>query len=97
MKGSTPYEVEQYLAGVEYPTTKEHLEEAAVANGAPDEVIATIQRLPAEMIDSPEDLASLFGDVTGDEDEANINFDEYLEGSVRTDNEESDFHIERFE
>lgn len=87
------FEIEKYITGIEYPAPKEGLVEVARENGASDDVIGVLQRLPADMIDSPEDLISLFGDITGEEDEANLAA-ESAWGEIGEGEEEHYFHKE---
>lgn len=92
--GVTPFEIEKYLGGAEYPIPKDRLAQIAEENGASEEVIETIHRLPADTIESPQELSSFFGDVAMDEDESNRNFDESL-GEIGAEDEKEHFHIER--
>lgn len=51
--GPTPVEVQKYLAGVDYPTTRAELVERARDSGAPSEVTSLLEQLPDKEFDSP--------------------------------------------
>lgn len=46
-------EVEKYLAGVDYPATKEQLVEHARSHGAPNDVLQALQGMPDGEYDRP--------------------------------------------
>ncbi len=93
----SPLELQKYLAGVGYPATKHSLHEVARENGAPEDVLKTIEHLSDIEFDNPEELMSVFGDTAfGDtaeqQDEANRDVDISLgEGE---DEGDMGFHIE---
>lgn len=41
----TPHEMQGYLEGMEYPTSKTHIIEVARAKGAPEDVLEVLERL----------------------------------------------------
>lgn len=49
----SPVAVQKALAGVDYPTTREHLAETARAHHADREIVELIDRLPDKNYDSP--------------------------------------------
>ncbi len=49
--------VEKYLDGAKYPCDKEDLARQAHANGAGEEIIMLIGKLPDERYESPEDVS----------------------------------------
>jgi hypothetical protein len=59
----TPAEVQKYLKGVSYPARKDDLITAARGNGAPDEVIELLERLPGDQFDGPPEVMKAYGEV----------------------------------
>jgi hypothetical protein len=60
---TTPAEIQKYLKGVTYPMSKDDLIAAARNNGAPDEVIETLQKLPGDQFDGPPAVMKAYGEV----------------------------------
>jgi hypothetical protein len=58
---TSPIELQRYLGGVDYPTDKQSLIERARDNGADDAVIQTLESLPADRFNSPNDVSEAFG------------------------------------
>lgn len=56
-----PIEVQRHLAGVDYPAAKDELIRTAEADGAPDDVIAALQRLGSEQFDGPDEVMRALG------------------------------------
>jgi hypothetical protein len=56
-----PIELQKYLGGLEYPTDKQSLVNKAREKGADDNVIQTLQRLPMDRFNSPNDVSEAFG------------------------------------
>src|SRR4051794_22347728 len=54
---SNPIQLQKYLGGVDYPTDKETLVEHARGKGADDDVLQTLQDLPFEEFNSPNDVS----------------------------------------
>jgi hypothetical protein len=61
--GNSPANVQFYLKGVEYPTSKQALMDCARRNDAPDEVMDTIQRLDRDEYGGPQDVMKAYGEV----------------------------------
>lgn len=59
----SPAAVERYLKGIDFPANKQKLVEQAQTNGAPNEVINTIQQLPRDKFNSPADVAKAYGQM----------------------------------
>jgi hypothetical protein len=59
----SPAKVEKYLAGVDYPASKEELVEAAKRHHAPEEILRVIESLPGERFDAPTAVARAYGEV----------------------------------
>lgn len=61
MKGSKPVNVQQYLAGVDYPATKQDLIDAASDNDAPQEVIEALSGVAEKEYGSAADVSAELG------------------------------------
>lgn len=46
MSQSNPIEIQRYLSGVDYPVTKDQLLEKARDNGAGEDVLSVLEKLP---------------------------------------------------
>lgn len=53
MSQSNPIEIQKYLSGVDYPVTKEQLLEKARDNGAGEDVLAALEKLPERDYNGP--------------------------------------------
>jgi hypothetical protein len=58
---NSPIELQKYLSGIDYPADKDTLVGTARSNGAPDDVISTLQDLPGTTFDSPAQVSKAFG------------------------------------
>jgi hypothetical protein len=58
-----PIQLQKYLGGVDYPISKQDLIQHARAKGADDEVIRTLERLPLDEFNSPNDVSEAFGKI----------------------------------
>jgi hypothetical protein len=56
-----PIQLQKFLGGVDYPTDKQTLVEHARAKGADDDVLQTLQNLPMEKFNSPNDVSEAVG------------------------------------
>ena len=56
-----PIQLQKYLKGTNYPTEKQTLLETARRNGAPDDVLATLQDLPEQPYNAPKDVSQQVG------------------------------------
>jgi hypothetical protein len=56
-----PIQLQKYLGGLDYPTDKQSLVDKAREKGADDNVIQTLQRLPMDRFNSPNDVSEAFG------------------------------------
>ena len=59
----SPAEVEKSLKGVDYPAKKEDLVTHAQKQGASQEVLETIKKLPEEKFQSPIDVSKAIGEM----------------------------------
>ena len=51
----------QYMKGIDFPTDKETVISTAKSNGAPEEVMEYLNRLPERQYDYPTDVEQEFG------------------------------------
>lgn len=58
----SPAEVQQYLAGIDYPAMKEDLVNKARQNNAPEEVIRTLEDMEVDEFGGPEDVMNAYAD-----------------------------------
>jgi hypothetical protein len=58
-----PIRVQKYLGGVDYPASKDELVNTAKSDGADDLVIETLQRMPGDRFNSPNDVSQAIGKV----------------------------------
>lgn len=59
--GQSPANVQKYLKGVDYPSNKQDLLRTARDNGAPEEIIDTIEGFDAEEFGGPQDVMKAYG------------------------------------
>jgi hypothetical protein len=58
-----PIRVQKYLGGIDYPASKDELVKTAKSDGADDSVIETLQRMPGDRFNSPNDVSQAIGKV----------------------------------
>ncbi|MEV6843573.1 DUF2795 domain-containing protein [Actinoplanes sp. NPDC051411] len=58
---NNPIQLQKYLSGVDYPTDKQTLVKTAKDQGADDDVIQTLESLPFDRYNSPNDVSEAFG------------------------------------
>ena len=56
-----PVQLQKFLKGVDYPAKKEEVVRAARQHGADEKVIATLQSLPMNRFNSPNDISEAMG------------------------------------
>ncbi|HEX2858582.1 MAG TPA: DUF2795 domain-containing protein [Propionibacteriaceae bacterium] len=56
-----PIQLQKFLGGIDYPTDKKTLVDTARKNGADDNVIQTLENLPMDRFNSPNDVSEAFG------------------------------------
>jgi len=59
----TPVQLQKYLSGVDYPARKNDLVRRARDLGADREVVRTLESLPREEFNSPNDVSEAIGDI----------------------------------
>lgn len=57
----SPAELQQYLKGVSYPTSKDDLVSKARENGAPENVVNMIQGMAQEMFNGQQEIMKAYG------------------------------------
>jgi hypothetical protein len=57
----SPVQVQKFLAGIDYPATKEKLIETAQSMGVDQKIIDTLNRLPTPNFNSPNDVSEAIG------------------------------------
>ncbi|HEV7931751.1 MAG TPA: DUF2795 domain-containing protein [Actinomadura sp.] len=59
----TPPEVQRYLDGVDFPANRDQLMEHAQRQGAPQEVIEALKRIPNREYEGPAGIAQELGKI----------------------------------
>ena len=58
---TNPIQLQKFLEGADYPTDRSTLVEHARRNGADDDVLRTLEDLPADRFNSPSDVSDALG------------------------------------
>ncbi len=58
-----PIQVQKFLKGVDYPCSKQELISKAQQEGADQNVLQTLQAMPMERFNSPNDVAEAIGKI----------------------------------
>ncbi len=58
-----PIQVQKFLKGVDYPCSKQDLLQKAKEEGADENVLQTLQRMPMDRFNSPNDVAQAIGKI----------------------------------
>ena len=61
-----PVQLQKYLSGVDYPATKDDLLSRAQSEGADENALATLRRLPDRRYDGPNAVSKEVGALGGD-------------------------------
>lgn len=56
-----PIQIQKFLGGVDYPANKDELRDRAQQNGAPEDVLNAIDKLPGEEFQTPADVSEALG------------------------------------
>lgn len=59
----SPTQVQSFLAGLDYPVSKDDLAKTARSQGASDEMVQLIQSLPGDRFQSPADVMTAYGKI----------------------------------
>ncbi len=65
--GQSPANMQSFLKGVSYPARKDDLKRAANANGAPEEIMDLIEKLPGDEFGGPQDVMKSYGEERAEE------------------------------
>ncbi|MDP9420882.1 MAG: DUF2795 domain-containing protein [Actinomycetota bacterium] len=63
-----PIQVQKFLSGVDYPMSKDDIVNTARDQGADDNVLSTLEQLPAERFNSPNDISEAIGKLNREGD-----------------------------
>lgn len=58
-----PMQVQKYLSGVNYPCSRDDIVSHARSEGADDDIISTLERLPSGKFDTPADISQAIGKI----------------------------------
>jgi hypothetical protein len=58
-----PVQVQKYLGGLDYPVEKQDLLRRAEEQGADEDVRSTLERLPMDHFNSPNDVSEAIGKI----------------------------------
>lgn len=58
-----PIQIQKFLSGIHYPTDKQTLVATAEKNGADDEVMKVLKRLPDKRYEKPTAVTKAIGDM----------------------------------
>jgi hypothetical protein len=61
MSTVNPIQLQKYLKGIDYPVDKQKLLETARKEGADENVLKTLERLPEKKYDAPVDVSEEVG------------------------------------
>lgn len=59
-----PIQVQKVLGGVDYPVGKQELVDHARSNGADEDVTTTLEQLPFDRFNSPNDVSEAIGKLS---------------------------------
>ena len=60
----TPIEVQKHLKGIDYPASKEDIIDYAEQQGAGEEIISLLEKIPDEEYETPAELSKALGELT---------------------------------
>lgn len=63
MANVNPIQVQKFLSGVNYPASKDDLVKKAQQEGASQDVISTLQQMPGDRYNSPNDVSEAIGKI----------------------------------
>lgn len=58
-----PIQVQKFLSGVNYPASKDELVKKAQQEGASQDVVSTLERMPGDRFNSPNDVSEAIGKI----------------------------------
>jgi hypothetical protein len=63
MAGVNPIQVQKYLGGIDYPASKDDIVKKAQEEGADENVVSTLQKMPGDRFNSPNDVSEAIGKI----------------------------------
>jgi hypothetical protein len=63
MAAVSPIQVQKYLSGIDYPASKQDIIGRAREEGASQEIIATLEKMPGDRFNSPNDVSQAIGKI----------------------------------
>jgi hypothetical protein len=63
MASVNPIQVQKFLGGIDYPASKQELIQKAQQEGASQDVISTLERMPGDRYNSPNDVSEAIGKI----------------------------------
>ena len=63
MSKVNPIQLQKYLKGIDYPASKQDLIDRAKEEGADDNVLSTLERLPDDDFETPADVSKAVGNI----------------------------------
>jgi hypothetical protein len=63
MANMSPVEVQKYLSGLDYPAEKDEIVGYAEDQGAEDEILQVLQRLPEKTYNAPAEVSEELGKI----------------------------------
>jgi hypothetical protein len=58
-----PIQLQKFLKGVDYPASKQEIISTARSHGADQAVVSTLEALPMDQFNSPNDISEAFGRI----------------------------------
>jgi hypothetical protein len=58
-----PIQVQKYLKGVDYPVSKQDLVRRAQEEGADQDVLSTLKKIPGDRFQTPADISQAIGEI----------------------------------
>lgn len=58
-----PVQVQKFLGGMNYPATRDDVMDYARENGADDNIMHTLERLPSTSYETPADISQAIGNI----------------------------------
>lgn len=63
MAAVNPIQVQKYLSGMNYPASKQDLIDKAKQEGADENLLSTLERMPDENFETPADVSQAIGRI----------------------------------
>jgi hypothetical protein len=60
---TNPIEIQKHLKGMDYPADKQDLVEHAREQGAPEDILSTLEALPEQQYETPTDVTKAVGEM----------------------------------